>query len=68
MRISVDRGRCEGHGLCESVAPQLLRADEGYAEVLVDGTDGVDAQVPTAQESAARTAVRACPIAALRLR
>ncbi|MEU9987621.1 ferredoxin [Streptomyces sp. NPDC048045] len=61
MRIIVDRRRCEGHGLCEGMAPELLSADKGRAELLVDG------DVPTDQQIAAVTAVRVCPIAALRL-
>ncbi|MFG2652912.1 ferredoxin [Streptomyces sp. NPDC048436] len=61
MKLTVDRGRCEGHGLCEGVAPELLSADEGYAALLVDG------DVPTELQSAAKTAVRVCPIAALRV-
>ncbi|MFI6490863.1 ferredoxin [Streptomyces sp. NPDC050564] len=61
MRILVDRRRCEGHGLCEGVAPKLLSADEGHAELLVDG------DVPTDQQTAAVIAVRVCPIAALRM-
>ncbi|MFI9240373.1 ferredoxin [Streptomyces cinnamoneus] len=61
MKITVDRRRCEGHGLCEGVAPGLLSADEGYAELLVDG------DVPTDQQGAAMSAVRVCPIAALRI-
>ncbi|MFF6994335.1 ferredoxin [Streptomyces sp. NPDC008313] len=60
MRIVVDRRRCEGHGLCEGVAPALLSADEGRAELLVEG------DVPVDQQTAAMTAVRVCPIAALR--
>nr|CBH32092.1 putative ferredoxin [Streptomyces albaduncus] len=60
MRIVVDRRRCEGHGLCEGVAPRLLSADEGRAELLVEG------DLPVDQEAAATAAVRVCPIAALR--
>ncbi|MFI7015951.1 ferredoxin [Streptomyces sp. NPDC050164] len=61
MRITVDRSRCEGHGLCEGAAPALLQADEGYAELLFEG------EVPADQQAAAIRAVRVCPIAALRV-
>ncbi|MHA6622977.1 ferredoxin [Pseudonocardia sp. DLS-67] len=28
MRVDVDRDRCEGHGLCEQVAPGVLELDD----------------------------------------
>jgi ferredoxin len=36
--IAVDPSRCEGHGKCYRVAPDLLRPkdDHGHAEVVVD--------------------------------
>ncbi|MGW6984329.1 ferredoxin [Streptomyces sp. NPDC054932] len=61
MKLVVDRSRCEGHGLCHAVAPDLIRVDEGYAELLHDG------DVPTHQQGAAVRAARTCPIAALRV-
>ena len=35
MRIVLDRPRCEGHGLCEEAAPQLMRLDDG-GELMLD--------------------------------
>jgi ferredoxin len=34
-RVSVDSARCQGHTLCNMVAPQLFRVDDedGYATV-----------------------------------
>lgn len=61
MRIDLDRPRCEGHGLCEEVAPDLLHLDDS-GEVVID--------VPEVGDEAlerARSAVRVCPVAALRL-
>lgn len=63
MRISVDRQRCEGHGLCEDVAPELFHLDDDGE--LVARFDGVD--LPVDQSEPARSAVRICPIAALTL-
>lgn len=28
MRVSVDYHRCEGHGLCEEIAPELFQLDD----------------------------------------
>ncbi|HEU4755153.1 MAG TPA: ferredoxin [Agromyces sp.] len=61
MRIEIDRPRCEGHGLCEEAAPDLMHLDD-------DGDLVID--VPEFGEAAldrARAAVRVCPVAALRL-
>jgi len=61
MKIELDRPRCEGHGLCEEAAPELMHLDDDDDLVLdvveVDGT-ALDR---------ARAAVRVCPVAALRL-
>ena len=63
MRIELDRPRCEGHGLCEEEAPQLLHLDD-EGELVID-------QVELPEEgpvvAAARAAVRVCPVAALKL-
>jgi ferredoxin len=61
MRIELDRPRCEGHGLCEEAAPQLMHLDD-------DGELVIDVQeVDGAALVAAKAAVRVCPVAALRL-
>jgi ferredoxin len=61
IKLVLDRPRCEGHGLCEEVAAQLLHIDdEGYAAIDVNEID--DATLATAQAAA-----RICPVAALKL-
>jgi len=35
MRITVDRPRCEGHGLCEEAAPDLMHLDD-EGELVLD--------------------------------
>ncbi len=65
MKLSVEFGRCEGHGLCEEAAPELFRLDdEGDLLVLYD----TSADIPAGQEPAAERAVRVCPVGALRRR
>ncbi|MCQ1950028.1 MULTISPECIES: ferredoxin [Arthrobacter] len=61
MKIELDRPRCEGHGLCEEVAPDLMHLDDD-GELIID--------VPEVDEGdmgAAQAAVRICPVAALKL-
>ncbi|WP_020106630.1 ferredoxin [Nocardia sp. 348MFTsu5.1] len=61
MRIVLDRMRCEGHGLCESVAPEVVHLDD-EGELVVDVED-----LPDSSAELAAAAVRACPVAALKL-
>ncbi len=61
MKIEIDRPRCEGHGLCEEAAPDLLHLDE-LGDVVIDV-----AEVDDEALERARAAVRICPVAALRL-
>ena len=35
MRIVLDRPRCEGHGLCEEAAPELMHLDD-EGELVID--------------------------------
>lgn len=63
MKLVLDRPRCEGHGLCEEAAPQLLHLDD-EGELVIDQGE-VDEGSPDA--AAAAAAARVCPVAALRL-
>jgi ferredoxin len=63
MRITVDRDRCEGHGVCESAAPELFRIDdEGDLIFPLDGQE-----LPARLHTAATDSVLICPVAALKL-
>ncbi len=63
MRVSIDVDRCQGHGRCFSLAPELFTFDDlGNGVVLGDGT------VSDAQREAARLAVANCPEHAVSLR
>ena len=60
--LEVDRIKCDGHGLCAELLPELLELDDwGYPIVR-------DSSVPRGLEGHARRAVVDCPILALRLR
>lgn len=61
MRLDHDHDRCNGFGLCEEVAPQLVRMGEDeLPRILLD-------PVPEELEAAAHTAARSCPTGALRV-
>ncbi|MCK6212291.1 ferredoxin [Georgenia sp. EYE_87] len=61
MKIILDRPRCEGHGLCEEAAPQLMHLDDDGELVLdVEEVEGPDVEL-------AKAAARVCPVAALRI-
>ncbi len=56
MRIVFERDKCQGHGRCYALAPELFDSDdEGYAVLLVPG------DVPADLEDAARLAADNCP-------
>lgn len=57
MRIILHNEKCQGHGRCYALAPELFDADdEGYAVLLVDG--GIVAE---GQEANASLAADNCP-------
>jgi len=65
-RLHVDWTRCDGHGSCAELLPELLVTDEwGYP---LSRTGDQDPTVPRQLDELARRAVRACPLQALRIR
>lgn len=59
MRVSVQRGKCAGHALCQAVSRELFPLDdEGYSALQ-------DTLVRPDDEHAVREAVQACPEEAL---
>jgi ferredoxin len=56
MKVRVDAERCQGHTLCNFVAPELfhLREEDGHSYV-------EDENVPPELEAKARKAAAACP-------
>lgn len=62
MRIVLDNDRCQGHGRCYALAPELFGCDdEGYAVLLVDG------DIDPSAEADAQLAVDSCPEFAITL-
>jgi ferredoxin len=56
VRVRVDEDRCEGHGRCYALAPELFVPDDiGNSHEVGDGT------VAVAMEHKARLAVANCP-------
>jgi ferredoxin len=59
IEIQVDRDLCDGHGLCEAIAPQFFRLDdEGLCELLTTTAEDKDRQLVD-------QAVFACPCQAI---
>jgi ferredoxin len=61
MKIVVDRAKCTGLGICESVAPEAFEVDDDGNLVLK-----VDA-VPDQLLDQVQRAIQGCPTGALRL-
>jgi ferredoxin len=65
--LHVDWTRCDGHGSCAELLPELLIADDwGYPRATSETVRG-DAIVSPSSAEHARRAVRACPLMALKL-
>jgi len=61
MKLIADRDRCEGHGMCEALAPELFRVgDDG----IVTLTEEIIAE---ADREIVELAVDSCPVQALSL-
>ncbi|CNE15769.1 putative ferredoxin [Mycobacterium tuberculosis] len=62
MKVRIDAERCQGHGRCYDLAPDLFgEDDEGYGTVRGDGA------VPADREQEARLAAANCPERAIDL-
>jgi len=62
MRLTIDRIKCDGHGLCAELLPELIRLDDwGYPII-------ASAPIPERLASLAQRAVATCPVLALALR
>jgi ferredoxin len=59
--LHIDRIRCDGHGICAELLPELIRLDDWGYPIIKAGT------IPPNLIEHARRAVDACPVLALRL-
>jgi ferredoxin len=59
--VQADRDKCEGHGLCADVAPEVFELDDDAVVVLRHE------RVPPELERKAEAGARVCPVAALRV-
>ncbi len=64
-RLHVDWTRCDGHGLCADLLPEILARDEwGYP---VPNRAGASLEVAPSLRPHAERAVELCPLLALKL-
>ena len=61
MRISVDRTRCEGLGMCESMAHEFFEVDDDDVLQILDESPGEE------HRQKVHAAVESCPVLALTL-
>ncbi len=59
--MQIDRIRCDGHGLCAELLPELITLDDWGYPIIKAGT------LAASLVEHARRAVDACPVLALRL-
>jgi ferredoxin len=55
-RISIDRSLCNGHGVCEALAPDVFELDDDDLALLRTGTS---------EDEAVREACDSCPMGAI---
>jgi ferredoxin len=61
MKIHVDSDKCAGHGVCESLAPEIFEVgDEGIVHLLTE-------TLPEDERPTLESAVAECPTQALSL-
>lgn len=61
MKIQVDKSRCTGLGICESLAPEVFEVNDDGELVLLTEI------ITEEQLEGVQDAIRACPTEALRL-
>ena len=62
VTFGIDRIKCDGHGVCASLIPEMIELDEWGYPIIDAGP------ISRQLRNHARRAVSACPMLALRLR
>lgn len=60
--MTIDRIKCDGHGLCAELLPELIRLDDWGYPIIAQGP------IPERLVPLAQRAVATCPVLALALR
>lgn len=66
-RLHIDWTRCDGRGLCTELLPELLNRDAWGYPLPIQTSNRSGVIVPPHLVDAAQSAIRVCPLAALRL-
>lgn len=61
FRVEVDHGLCQGHGVCESEAPDVFAVSKKGQVTILDATP------PETQRTSVELAVKYCPTHAVRI-
>jgi ferredoxin len=62
LRMAIDRIKCDGHGLCAELLPEVIRLDDWGYPIIASGP------IPERLAPIAQRAVDTCPVLALTLR
>jgi ferredoxin len=62
LQLAVDRIKCDGHGLCAEILPELIRLDDWGYPIVAPGP------IPDHLKPLAERAVASCPVLALAMR
>lgn len=61
MKVTVDRGKCQGYGNCVLAAADVFDLDDAGMAVVIEESPSED------RRTAVEEAVRSCPVAAISL-
>jgi ferredoxin len=62
VHIAVDRIKCDGHGLCAEILPEVIRLDDWGYPIVAPGP------IPAQLLPLAQRAMDSCPVLALAIR
>jgi ferredoxin len=62
LNLTIDRIKCDGHGLCAELLPEIIRLDDWGYPIISSGP------IPERLAPIAQRAVATCPVLALALR